>query len=86
MKLCNECKTVTDDERVIHLDDSCPVLDQCLCAGGKDPAWFENQVPDDPMPLFIAASTGEASSANGFGDTPTLFYNFLDNCNLLNKK
>lgn len=100
------------------------MLDQCLCAGGKDPAWFENQVPDDPMPLFIAASTGEASSANGFGDTPalynawnqtrqpleihsftrgfhgfgyrdngqsvyiwpTLFYNFLDNCNLLNKK
>ena len=86
------------------------------------PAWFEDKVPDDPMPLFIAASTGEASSANGFGDTPalynawnktrqpleihsftrgfhgfgyrdngqsvyiwpTLFYNFLDNCNLLN--
>ena len=37
------------------------------------PAWFENQVPDDPMPLFIAASTGEASSANGFGDTPALY-------------
>ena len=88
------------------------------------PAWFEDQVPEDPMPLFIAASTGEASSSNGFGDTPalynawnktrqpleihsftrgfhgfgyrdngqsvyiwtTLFYNFLDNCNMLRRK
>ena len=87
------------------------------------PAWFEAEVPADPMPLFIAASTSEASSSNGFGDTPalynawnrtrqplevhsftrgfhgfgyrdngqsvyiwpTLFYNFLDNCGLLNK-
>ena len=86
------------------------------------PAWFEDEVPADPMPLFIAASTSEASSSNGFGDTPalynawnktrqpleihsftrgfhgfgyrdngqsvyiwpTLFYNFLDNCKLLN--
>jgi acetyl esterase/lipase len=37
------------------------------------PAWFGADVPEDPMPLFIAASTGEASSANGFGDTPTLY-------------
>ena len=88
------------------------------------PAWFGSEVPADPMPLFLAASTSEASSANGFGDMPalynawnktrqplevhsfmrgfhgfgyrdngqsvyiwtTLMYNFLDNCNLLNKK
>jgi len=88
------------------------------------PAWFEDKVPENPMPLFIAASTNEASSHNGFGDTPalynawsktrqpleihsftrgfhgfgyrengqsvyiwtTLFYNFLDNCNMLNRK
>ena len=87
------------------------------------PAWFTDEVPADPMPLFIAASQGEAASTNGLGDTPalytawnstrqpceihsftkamhgfgyrdngksvniwtTLFYNFLDNCNLLNK-
>jgi Esterase/lipase len=88
------------------------------------PAWFGSEVPADPMPLFLAASTSEASSANGFGDMPalynawnktrqplevhsfmrgfhgfgyrdngqsvyiwtTLMYNFLDNCNFLNKK
>ena len=88
------------------------------------PAWFEAEVPEDPMPLFIAASQGEAASTNFFGDTPalytawnktrqpceihsftnamhgfgyrsngrteniwtTLFYNFLDNCKMLNKK
>ena len=88
------------------------------------PAWFEAEVPEDPMPLFIAASQGEAASTNFFGDTPalytawnktrqpceihsftsamhgfgyrsngrteniwtTLFYNFLDNCKLLDKK
>lgn len=82
-----------------------------------------SEVPADPMPLFLAAGTSEASSANGFGDMPalynawsktrqpleihsftrgfhgfgyrdngqsvniwtTLLYNFLDNCNLLNK-
>ena len=38
------------------------------------PAWFEDQVPADPMPLFIAASTNEASSSNGFGDTPALYH------------
>ncbi|MCF0178396.1 MAG: alpha/beta hydrolase, partial [Bacteroidales bacterium] len=42
-------------------------------AGLIYPAWFTAEVPSDPMPLFIAASQGEAASTNNFGDTPALY-------------
>ena len=43
------------------------------------PAWVwqvytpEPTVPEDTMPLFIAASQGEAASTNNFGDIPALY-------------